>query len=233
MPSTFVDEIVAKPEMTTRCFCNPSGEEALVLAAKNGNERAFETLVERYRGRIIAIALRFSRVEEDAEDAAQISFQKAYFRLRTFEGKSSFSTWLTRIAINEALMLQRRSRAQRQVSMDEHSTEAETGSAGLEIQDSRPDPEVSCAQRERARILLAAMGKLRPALRKAIELRELTELSMEETAGHLGISVGAVKARLFHGRRELRQALRRHFRPPRRTRSKAVQAISIASRAVA
>lgn len=232
MRSSFMDETVTKPEMTTRCLRNPSGEEALVTAARNGNERAFETLVERYRGRIIAIALRFTRVEEDAEDAAQLSFQKAYFRLRTFEGKSSFSTWLTRIAINEALMLRRRIRAHRQVSIDE-PIEAETGSADLEIPDSRPDPEASCAQGERARILLAAMGNLRPALRKAIELRELTELSTEETAGHLGISVGAVKARLFHGRRELREALRRHLKPSRRPRNKTIRETSMASRAFA
>lgn len=229
MRSSFADETVAKPEMTTRSFRDPSSEEALVIAARNGNERAFETLVERYRGRIIAIAMRLTRVEEDAEDAAQVSFQKAYCRLRTFEGKSSFSTWLTRIAINEALMLRRRTRAHQQVSIDEHPIEAERGSAGLEIPDSRPDPEASCAQGERARILLAAMDKLRPALRKAIELRELTELSTEETAGHLGISVGAVKARLFHGRRELRQALRRHLGPYRGPRNKAIRATSIAS----
>lgn len=237
MSPRFVDGIGAA-EKTTPCGTNGPGEKALVIAAKNGNDRAFETLVERYRGRIIAIALRFTRVEEDAEDAAQLSFQKAYFRLHTFEGKSSFSTWLTRIAINEALMLRRRTRRQRQISIDEHSIdghsiEAETGSASLEIQDSRPDPEASCAQGERARILLEAIDKLRPALRKAIELRELTELSTEETAGHLGISVGAVKARLFHGKRELREALRRHLRPTRRLRDEAMRGMSIASHAVA
>ena len=237
MSTRFVDGIGTEEE-TTHCSTNGSGEKALVIAAKNGNERAFETLVERYRGRIVAIALHFTRVEEDAEDAAQLSFQKAYFRLQTFEGKSSFSTWLTRIAINEALMLRRRTRRQRQVSIDEHfidehSIEAETGSASFEIQDSRPDPETSCAQGERARILLAAMDKLRPALRKAIELRELTELSTEETAGRLGISVGAVKARLFHGRRKLREALKRHLRPPRGPRNEAMRGTSIASRAVA
>ena len=232
MSSRFVDGIVTEPE-TVPCGTNGFGEKALVIAAKNGNERAFEILVERYRGRIMAIALRFTRVKEDAEDAAQLSFQKAYFRLYTFEGKSSFLTWLTRIAINEALMLRRRTRAQRQISIDEHSSEAETGSADLEIPDSRPDPEASCAQRERAGILLGAMDKLRPALRKAIELRELTELSTEETAEHLGISVGAVKARLFHGRRELREALTLHLRAPLRHRNEVMRVTSIASRAVA
>ena len=220
MPTSWTNERVEKPEMTIHCATNASGEKALVIAAKNGNELAFETLVKRYRGRITALALRFTRVEQDAEDAAQQSFQKAYFRLHTFEGKSSFSTWLTSIAINEALMLRRRTRTRRQVSIDEHAVEGETGPAGLEIPDSRPNPEASCAQREQERILLAAMDKLRPALRKAIELRELTELSMEETAGHLGISVGAAKARLFHGRRKLYEALSGILRPPRRPKNR-------------
>jgi RNA polymerase sigma-70 factor, ECF subfamily len=232
MSSRFVDGIVTKAE-TIHCVSDASCEEALVIAAKKGNERAFETLVKRYRGRIIAIALRFTRLEQDAEDAAQQGFQKAYFRLHTFEGKSSFSTWLTRIAINEALMLRRRTRAPRHISIDENSSEAETGSTPLEIPDSRPDPEASYAQRERARILLAAMDKLRPALRKAIELRELSGLSMEETAGLLGISAGAVKARLFHARRELREVLRPHLRPARRLRSKAMRETSIAHRGIA
>lgn len=232
MQSRFVDRVVTEAE-TIHCVTNANGEKALVIAAKNGNERAFEALVKRYRGRIIALALRFTRVEEDAEDAAQLSFQKAYFRLHTFEGKSSFSTWLSRIAINEALMLRRRTRRLRQVSIDEHFVEAEAGSGDLEIPDSRPDPEASCAQGERARILLAAMERLRPALRKAIELRELTELSTEETAGHLGISVGAAKARLFHGRRELREALRRRLRPLLKPRNEAMRTASLASRAIA
>lgn len=232
MPSRSMDGIVKEAE-TIDCVSHASGEKALVIAAKNGNERAFETLVKRHRGRIIALALRFTRVEQDAEDAAQQSFQKAYFRLHTFEGKSSFSTWLTRIAINEALMLRRRTRARRQISIEEHFIEPKTASAGLEIPDSRPDPEVSYAQREQALILSAALDKLRPALRKAIELRELTELSTEETAGYLGISVGAVKARVFHGRRRLREALSLHFRPLRRPRSKGMRNSSIASQGVA
>ena len=216
MPSGCADETIAKPETTMACFGNLASEKALVAAAKNGNGGAFEALVERYRRRIIAVALRFTRLQEDAEDIVQQSFQKAYVHLHRFEGKSSFCTWLTRIAVNEALMLLRRTRALRQVSIDTHCIEAETGVAHLEIPDSHPDPEASCAQREQARILSAAMGKLRPALRHAIQLRELAELSNEETARQLGISVGAVKTRVFHGRKKLRQALKRYRRWPHR-----------------
>jgi RNA polymerase sigma-70 factor, ECF subfamily len=103
------------------------GEEAmLVLAAKNGDAHAFEILIRRYQRRILAVAQRFTRIREDAEDVVQQSFQKAFIHLHKFEGKSCFSTWLTRIAINEALMLLRRGRGLREVSIDDTSGNEET-----------------------------------------------------------------------------------------------------------
>lgn len=200
-------------------FGDSGGEESVVVAAKNGSDEAFETLVERYRHRIVATALRFTRVQEDAEDIAQQCFQKAFVHLHTFEGKSAFSTWLTRIAVNEALMFLRRSRGQLKVSIQDDFADVEGATSRLEIPDSDPDPEVRYLQREKARILAAAMQELRPRLRKAIELRELAELSTEETARRMGLSVGAVKARIFHGRRKLRKALRRYMRPRRMSTS--------------
>jgi len=83
-------------------------ESALIASAKNGEGQAFEVLVARHQRRILAIALRYTRVQQDAEDIMQQSFQKAFFHLHQFEGRSSFSTWLTRVAINEAQMLQRK-----------------------------------------------------------------------------------------------------------------------------
>jgi RNA polymerase sigma-70 factor (ECF subfamily) len=186
------------------------GEDmALVAAAKHGNREAFEILVQRHQRRILAIALRFTRIREDAEDIVQQSFQKAFIHLHKFEGMSSFSTWLTRIAINEALMLLRRGRGLREVSIDDSSGNEQIA-LGLEIPDSGPGPESSYSRREQERILSAAMKKLRPGIRRAIELRELDELSTEETAGAMGLSVAAVKARVFHGRRILRDMLKRY-----------------------
>src|ERR1700687_6144252 len=119
------------------------GEEAaLVLAAKRGDGHAFEVLIGPYQRRILALARRFTRNREDAEDIAQQSFQKALIHLRKFEGKSCFSTWLTRIAINEALMSLRRGRGQREVSINDLSGNEETA-FGLEIPDSRADPEIT------------------------------------------------------------------------------------------
>jgi RNA polymerase sigma-70 factor (ECF subfamily) len=201
-------------EPTIACLTDPAAEQMLVVAAKNGDERAFETLFKRHRQKILRVVLRYAHVPEDAEDIVQQSFQKAFVYLHKFEGKSSFSTWLTRIAINESLMLLRHGRALREVSVDDHS-EAEGNAASLEMSDSSPDPEANYARRERVQILTAALGNLSPGLRKAIELRELGELSTEQTAEQMGLSVGAVKARIFHGRRKLRERLRRYMTSPR------------------
>src|SRR5580700_10963418 len=151
-------------------------EAALILAAKSGNSHAFEILVERYQRRILAVARGFTRNREDAEDIAQQSFQKAFIHLHKFEGKSCFSTWLTRIAINEALMLLRRGRGLREVSIDDLSGNEETA-VWLEMADSRAGPESAFLQNEQIRILSEAMDKLTPGIRTAIELRELGELS--------------------------------------------------------
>jgi len=217
--SAILNSMRSGAEAPIASFGDSGGGESLVVAAKNGSDEAFEALVERYQHRIVATALRFTRVKEDAEDIAQQCFQKAFVHLHTFEGKSAFSTWLTRIAVNEALMFLRRSRGQLKVSIHDDFADVEGATSRLEIPDSDPDPEVRYLQRERARILAAAMEELRPRLRKAIELRELAELSTEETARRMGLSVGAVKARIFHGRRKLRKALRRYMRPRRMSTS--------------
>ncbi len=184
-------------------------EAALVLAAKSGDEQAFEILIGRYQQRILlAVARGFTRVREDAEDIAQQSFQKAFVHLHNFKGKSSFSTWLTRIAINEALMLLRRGRGPREVSINDWA-QGEQALFVLEIPDSGLSPEDSYSQGERRQILFSAMNELPRATRRAIQLRELDERSTKETARIMGISAGAVKARVFHGRRKLRRVLQR------------------------
>src|SRR6266436_4925687 len=188
---------------------DPGADEALVSAAKNGNQRAFELLVERHQQRMLVFARRYTRVREDAEDVVQQTFQKAFIHLNKFQGKSSFSTWLTRIAINEALMSLRRRRALHEVPADDSSGDNGT-TPGLDLADASPDPEASYLQKEEARIVSAAIRHLRPGMRRAVELRELGELSTRETAGLMGLSVAAIKARVFHARKELGKALRYH-----------------------
>jgi RNA polymerase sigma factor (sigma-70 family) len=206
---------IGKPGVTA--LCDSTAEEQLVVAAQGGDEEAFETLFNRHQRKIFIVAFRYTRVREDAEDIVQQTFEKAFVHLQTFEGKSSLSTWLTRIAINQALMLLRSRRRLREVLIDDSSGDEEATPA-LELADANPDSEASYLQREKRQILSAAMRQLRPEMRKAIELRELGELSNRDTAAHMGVSIGAVKARVFHARRKLAKALRRHMRPRRVSR---------------
>src|SRR6267143_7288980 len=186
------------------------GDMTLVAAAKNENRQAFEILVERHERRIFFAARRMTRTREDAEDVMQQSFQKAFVHLNSFVGRSSFSTWLTRIAINEALMLLRRSHGLREVPMGDSNTNEEAANA-LKIPDSSPNPEAIYSQQEWGRMLSLAMNELPPGTRKAIQLRELDERSTEETARIMGISVSALKGRMFHGRRKLRERLKHYI----------------------
>jgi RNA polymerase sigma-70 factor, ECF subfamily len=197
-------------------------DASLVAGARAGDARAFELLVQRHAGKIFLLAQRMTRNREDAEDVVQQSFQKAFIHLKNFEGESLFSTWLTRIAINEALMLLRRRRGTREVPIAESNTEDETA-LPLDIADAGPNPEDSCLQREQERILSAAVNELTPRTREAIELRELGELSTGETARVMGLSVGAVKSRVFHGRRKLRQTLKRYVESTRNYGTRALR----------
>ena len=182
------------------------GDMALVAAAKNGNRKAFEILVKRHEQRIFFVARRITRRREDAEDVVQQSFQKAFTHLRNFEGRSAFSTWLTRIAITEALMVLRRSRGSREVLIDDLNGNEGT-TTGLEVPDASPDPEAIYSQQERVEMLSAAIKELPYGTRRGIQLRELDERSSEETARIMGISVAAVKGRIFQGRKKLRKRL--------------------------
>jgi RNA polymerase sigma-70 factor (ECF subfamily) len=181
-------------------------DAALICASRSGEGQAFEVLVARHQQRLLKVVRRFTRIREDAEDIVQQSFQKAFVHLHKFEGKSSFSTWITRIAINEALMLLRKGRGLREISIDDIGGDEET-TLRLEIPDSRPGPENTFLQDEQRRILSAAMSKLTPRIRETIELKELGGLSTPEAARVMGLSVAVVKGRLFHGRRKLHKVL--------------------------
>jgi RNA polymerase sigma-70 factor (ECF subfamily) len=184
----------------------------LVASAKSGNSHAFEVLVERHARRILRVAQRVTGNREDAEDIVQQSFQRAFVHLQKFEGRSSFSTWLTRIAINEALMSLRTNRRTSAVSIDELTTGEETALA-LQIPDSGPSSERSYSQQERERILSFAMNQLTPGVRTAIQLCELDERSLKESAQMMGVSVAAAKSRVLRGRRKLRETLKRYVAP--------------------
>jgi RNA polymerase sigma-70 factor (ECF subfamily) len=133
---------------------------------------------------------------------AQESFHKAFCHLNNFQEKSRFSTWMTRIAMNEAFMLLRRRRATPEV-LPENSDDGDEYFPEKFV-DQRPTPEQSCRLLERKQILTEAINRLGPKIRRAILLRDIEERTAEETARILGTSISAVKARVFQGRRKLR-----------------------------
>ena len=193
--------------MKTSCVTsmNKRSDEALVVAAKHGDTQAFEELVVRNRHRVVAVAQRITNNREDAEDVAQETFHKAFLHLNAFQEKSRFSTWLTRIAMNEAFMARRRKRGVFEV-LAESSDSGETSSPEWFV-DRSPNPEESCWRSERRDLLTKAINQLNPAVSRTIVLRDIEERSAQETAQILGTTVSAVKARLFHGRRRLRRSV--------------------------
>ena len=149
---------------------------------------------------------------EDAEEVTQEAFFRAFTHLEGFKGDSRFSTWLIRIAINEALMKLRRRRPT--VSLD-GERETENGVVIHEVEDWGPSPEQRYSQQELQHILSEAMGQLSPDMRLVTQLRDVEEFSTEETAQILGLSVSAVKSRSHRARITLRGLLNRYFRQPR------------------
>jgi RNA polymerase sigma-70 factor, ECF subfamily len=188
-------------------------EHQLVAAAMAGDATAFEELVTRYERKIFRLTMNITRNREDAEDAMQDAFLKSYSHLKTFQGDSRFYTWLVRIAANEALMRLRKRRPN-QFSLDE-PMEGDEDLMPRELQDWGPGPEQRFAQTEMREILSGVIEELEPDYRIVFVLRDIEELSTEETAASLGISIPAVKSRLLRARLKLREKLNRYFQQGR------------------
>jgi RNA polymerase sigma-70 factor (ECF subfamily) len=185
-------------------------EDTLVASARTGDLAAFEELVNRYERRIFRLTMNITQNREDAEDAAQDAFLKSFKNLNNFEGGSRFYTWLVRIAVNEALMRLRRRRPN-VTSLDE-PTEKDGDQLPQQVEDWGPTPEQRYAQTEMGSILDSAIRKLEPLYRTVFLLRDVEQLSTEETAQSLGISDAAVKSRLLRARLKLREELNPFFR---------------------
>jgi RNA polymerase sigma factor (sigma-70 family) len=185
-------------------------DESLVEAAKRGHSTAFATLSERHRRQLFRTVHRITRSCEDAEDAVQDALLRAFLHMTDFDGRSSFVTWLTRIAINSALMILRKKRASLEVATDCND---ESGAHALfhEISDQRPNPGTHYAQSEEQHMLLEEIQRLRPTLRVVVQIHQLQERSMRETAEALGISYAAAKGRLFHAKNVLRRSRKKRM----------------------
>ena len=188
-----------------------SDESALVSMARGGDGVAFTQLVNRYGGKVLRLAKHITQNKEDAEDVLQDTFLKAYGHLGEFQEQSKFYTWIVRIAVNESLMKLRKRRPGRIVSLDEPlDTGEETVAREIAIWDENPEQRYS--REELHQILAQAVDGLAPIFRTVFVLRDVDELSTEETASALGISVPAVKSRLLRARLQLRDKLTRYFK---------------------
>jgi len=183
-------------------------EWAVVQQAIAGNSDARENLFARHTGMLYRTAFAVLRNKEDAEDAVQDGLSKAFTSLHSFRGRSSFSTWLTRIVINAALMIRRRNSAHPEGSLDE-ILDDEPRQLPHGIVDARPDPEKICAAIEMGKLVEEHVGQLSPRLQSAFRLRAITGLSTKESSHALSIPASVFKSRLFRARRRLAQGLQR------------------------
>lgn len=179
-----------------------AAEQRLVWRATRGDAEAQETLFERYRSRLYRLALRLLHSKEDAEDAVQDAMLSAYRNISSFEGRSLFSTWLTRIVVNAALVKMRRQRSRPELFLQDVSPEEQV-SMDAKLVDSRPDPEQIYASIETRLLVEDALKDLSPSTRLAFQLRELHDLSNSEAAEVAGIELGAFKSRISRARSQL------------------------------
>jgi len=186
-------------------------EAPFVAQARKGDDRAFAELVKRYEAKIFRLAQHITQNREDAEDVLQETFLRAYEHLDQFQGNSKFYTWIVRIAVNQALMKLRRRRTDKSVSLDE-SIDTGEDTVTREIAAWDEDPEQRFSREELGEILDSAIQALAPTYRSVFLLRDVDDLSTEETAEALGLSVPAVKSRLLRARLQLREKLTRYFK---------------------
>lgn len=195
--------------LMTQCEVETDDDLTLVRAAKEGDMSAFEQLITRHSAMIIRITMHILSSREDAEDVTQDTFLRAFQNLGTFEERSRFSTWLTRIAVNSALMRLRVKRRSRTDSLDEDS---EDSTALIDtLADWRPNPEQLYRETELKEILLQALASLSEACRVVFVLRDIEGLSTAQTAEMLDLSINNVKSRLLRARLKLRARLSRYF----------------------
>ena len=186
-------------------------EDVLIRAGLKGDSEALEVLFDRYKRPLYQTALRVLGNAEDAEDAVQDGLLSAYRNLRRFEGRSQFSTWLTRIVINAALMRRRSQKARPALSLDETPREDEIPAAERYADDG-PTPEQVYEQTELRSMISENLDGLSPLLRDAFVLREVHGYSTVEAAKQLGVTENTLKARLWRARHQLAERLSRRLR---------------------
>jgi RNA polymerase sigma-70 factor (ECF subfamily) len=200
----FMNIWCSQDEISVKLLAAAATDEVLVEAAKVGDRPAFAELWERHSNTAFRVAYRITKNRDDAEDVIQDAWFKAYIHLATFDGRAKFSTWLTRIVINSALMTLRRKRSHLETSMEIMDGEIWQES---EIADETQSVEALYAKHERIARLKQAIRRLQPSLRNVIELHQSQDRSVKEIADLAGLSLAATKSRLLRARRFLRKDL--------------------------
>jgi RNA polymerase sigma-70 factor, ECF subfamily len=178
-------------------------DELLLSAARSGDGAAFAELCQRHSRKILVRIQRITRNREDSEDALQDTLLRALIHLQSFEGRSTFPSWLTRIAINSALQVLRKRRASELPML--MPPDGSEDWRPWEVTDQAETPEAYCERREKEELLRSAILRLPSIFREVVELRHEREYSALEIAEALGITVGAVKSRLVRARRAIQQ----------------------------
>lgn len=193
---------VPAAERTTPC------KDEIVSAAQAGSSRAFAQLYAIYSARIYRTIAAITRNQQDAEDALQETFLRAYLAIRTFEGRASLGSWLTRIAINSALLILRKRRVRAEILIDPRQDDHAVGFCA-EFRDPAPNPEQAYEMHQRRARLEGALRELGPVLYEPIRLRIAEDSSLKEIGLALNLSEGAVKVRLYRARLRLSIAQQR------------------------
>jgi len=180
-----------------------TSDETLIKGARSGNSDAFDELVRRHSRQVYGMSFRMLKNREDAEDNSQNAFCKAYGKIRQFEGKSRFSTWLMRITINEALMTLRRRRLEGLAQYTEGNNDDEAAPE-IDVKDLHADPEREYLIKELAGMAFEA---LRPTLKYTFILQKAEGWTSEELAEAMDVTKETVKSRIFRARVRMRQRL--------------------------
>lgn len=183
-------------------------ENDLVALAKSGERAAFSELMRRNYSSSVKLAISILRAREDAEDEVQNAYWKGWRHIIDFQGNAKFSTWMTRIVVNQCLTRLHQGRRAKFVFIDDAPTSEDRFI--LELPDNRESPENQACSRELVEMLRREIRRIPPVLRNVLMLNDLDELPMDTTAGRLGISVTAAKSRLLRARHELRSRMERH-----------------------
>lgn len=189
-------------------FHNTTAERQLVARAQEGDRAAFTELVAPHLLMCQRTAYSILRNREDAEDEVQNACSRAYQRLGQYNGEAKFSSWLTRIVVNQCLMRLRQQKRARLVYLEECTPAAE--GTPVELPARGVSPEQDLARAEIRALVAREIGRIPPLLREVLLLREVQELPMAAVAAKLGISIAAAKSRLLRARTELRDRLRKH-----------------------